>query len=291
MDVILLFMKLEDKYWGIFLAALFFLGVYAMYVKKQGEPKRWPVFLALYGVISYLIFLCPLTYQAVQRFAPSLSGYYELSHVQLVVPVMVIAGVTAFHLAEKQGREKAVCLMIGFAALLMVTGDFAYVDPEPSGWEAICDDEEKKAFDLILAHAEKVGADEKAHIWGMEKLMAKSRLYDDVLCPLYGKDIAAHPEKYSEALQMMYKGYSSYEIGTGTSINIGDQLDVIACLPGLYPEVECEYLILYDPKMQYDDFAEFFGEDGFDAVGRVCDLGYEAVGRTEKLLLFYKRKG
>lgn len=291
MDVILLFMKLEDKYWGVFLATLFFLYVYALYQRKQKTPKKWAMFLACYGLIAYLLFLCPLTYQLVQRFAPSLSGYYELSHVQLMVPVMVMGGVAALFLAKEQGREKVVFLLIGFAALLLVTGDFAYVDPEPSGWEATCDKEEKKAFDLILAHAKETDTDGKVRIWGMEKLMAKSRLYDASFSPLYGKDIAKQPEKYSEALQMMYRGYSSYEIGTGTAINIGDQLDAIACLPDLYPEADCEYLILYNPKLQYEDYEEFFGKDGFDAVSRVCELGYEKVGKTKHLLLFYKQKG
>lgn len=291
MDVILLFMKLEDKYWGIFLAALFFLFAYGVYKKKQENIMRWPYVFAFYGGFSYLAFLCPLTYRLVQKFAPALSGYYELSHIQLMVPVMVIAAVAALGLARQQGKEKVICLMIGFAALLIVTGDMAYVDSEPSDWEATCNAEEAEAFDLILKHAEENGKDGKVHIWGMEKLMAKSRLYADVFSPLYGKDIAEHPEKYSTALQNMYQGYSSYEIGTGTAINIGDQLDAIACLPDLYPEVECEYLIIYRPETQYEDYVEFFGEDGFDAVGRLAELGYEQVGSTQQLLLFYRRKG
>lgn len=291
MDVIVLFMKLEDKYWGIFLAALFFLYVLWIGHREKQKAKTWTLFLAVYGLVCYLLFLCPLTYRAVQRFVPALSGYYELSHIQLMVPIIVLAATAALLLANKEGRKRAVYLLIGFTLLLMAAGNFAYITPEPSGWGAICSKEEAKAFDMVLTHAKENGDDGKIRIWGMDKLMAKSRLYDASFQPVYGKDMADNPGKYSEALQSMYQSYTSYDTQSGTAINIGDQLDAIASLPHLYPEADCEYVILYDPEHQFADYAEFFGERGFDAIGRVSALGYEPVGRTEHLLLFYRQEG
>lgn len=291
MDVVVLFMKLEDKYWGIFLASLFFLYVWKIGSRAKQKDVKWPFFLAVYGLVSYLLFLCPLTYMAVQRFVPDLAGYYELSHVQLMVPVIVLAMTAALLLANEEGRRRAVYLMIGFVLLFMAAGDLAYITPEPSGWAATCSEEEEQALDMLLAHAKENGEQDKIRIWGMDRLMAKSRLYDASFQPVYGKDMADNPGKYSEALQRMYQSYASYDTQTGTSINIGDQLDAIAGLPHIYPETDCEYVILYEPEHQFEDYAEFFGESGFDAVSRVCDLGYESVGKTEHLLLFYRQEG
>ncbi len=291
MDVIVLFMKLEDKYWGVFLAALFFLYLVWVANRKKEKSKRWPLMFAAYGLVSYLVFLCPLTYAAVQKFVPALSGYYEISHIQLVVPILVIAGTTALLLANKEGRVRAVYLLIGLAALLMAAGDLAYITPETTGWKATCSKEEEQALDLILSHAHRNGEDGKLRIWGMEKLMAKSRLYDMAFEPIYGKDMGDNPTKYSEALQIMYSNYSSYDREEASSVNLGDQIDALACFPYLYPETECDYLILYDPEVQFEDYDEFFGETGFDVTGRVCDLGYEQVGRTQNLLLFYRQEG
>ncbi len=291
MDVVVLFMKLEDKYWGIFLAALFFLYVVWVDNRKTKIAKRWPLMFAVYGIVSYLIFLCPLTYKAVQKMAPSLSGYYEISHMQLVVPILTVAGTTALLIVNKESKKRAMCLLIGFALLLVAAGDFAYLSPETSGWAATCNEEEEQVLDAILAHAKENGEEGKLRIWGMEKLMAKSRLYEDAFVPIYGKDMGEHPERYNEQLQIMYQNYASYDRGDGSAINIGDQVDALACFPYLYPEVDCDYLILYNPEKQYADYAEFYGETGFDIEGRVCDLGYELVGKTDLMFVFYKQEG
>ena len=290
MDVVVLFMKLEDKYWGIFLAALFFLYVVWMENKKPGKPRRWPFMFAVYGLISYLVFMCPLTYDAIQKFVPSLSAYYELSHMQLVVPILVVAGTTALLIANEQGKRRAMYLLIGLVFLFVAAGDFAYLSPETTGWTATCSKEEEQALDMILKHSrsKKNGG---VRIWGMEKLMAKSRLYDVAFHPIYGKDMGDHPEKYSEEMQTMYKNYAAYDKGDGSSINLGDQIDALACFPFLYPEVDCDYLILHDPEYQFEDYEKFYGETDFDMETRVCQLGYEFVGRTETMLLFYKQEG
>lgn len=291
MDVVVLFMKLEDKYWGIFLASLFFLYVVWLENRKSNQSKRWPLMFAVYGLAAYLVFLCPLTYKAVQNFVPALSGYYELSHMQLVVPILAVAGTTALLIVNHQSRKRAMCLLIGFALLLVAAGDFAYISPETTGWNAECDKEEKQVLDLIVAHADENGEDGKIRIWGMEKLMAKSRLYNGAFQPIYGKDMGDHPEVYSEEMQTMYKNYSAYDKGDGSSINLGDQIDALACFPYLYKEVDCEYLILHAPEYQFEDYAQYYGENGFDMEERVCGLGYELVGKTKTMLVFYRQEG
>ena len=52
MDIMLYFMKLEDKYWGLFLVALFLLYIF-LFVQKKQEDGRW---LVLYGFLTYLVF-------------------------------------------------------------------------------------------------------------------------------------------------------------------------------------------------------------------------------------------
>lgn len=291
MDVIVLFMKLEDKYWGIFLAALFLLYVVWLESRKKSYAKRWPLMFSVYGLVSYLVFLCPLTYQAVQKFVPGISEYYELSHVQLVVPILAVAGTTALVIVNHESRKRAMCLFLGFALLLAAAGDLAYISPETTGWKATCDKEEEQVLDMMLAHSDENGEDGKVRIWGMDKLMAKSRLYDDTFQPIYGKDMEEHPERYSEAMQTMYRNYAAYDKGDGTSVNLGDQIDALACFPYLYPETDCDYLILHSPEYQFEDYAQFYGESGFDMEDRVCPLGYEFVGRTETMLLFYRQEG
>ena len=292
MEVTLLFMKMEDKYWGLFLAALFFLFVLCLMYKDKDEKKaRNYLFLSLYGVIAYLLFLCPPVYAAVTKLCPQLSGYYELSHVQMMVPVMVIAAVMALEAARKEGKGRMAGLLAGFFVLLAATGDFAYVPAEDAKWQAECSLEEKEAFDLILRHAKDRDDDGRIRIWGMEELMAKSRLYDSDFQPLYGKDIGVSPEKYSALQQAMYQCYSAYDVVDGTAINIKDRLDALSGPPHQYAELDCEYVILHDPKKQFDDYEEFFKDDEFDAVSYFSALGYEAVGRTEHMLLFYRQEG
>ncbi len=290
MDVVLLFMRLEDKYWGLFLVALFFLFLYAQN-RKQEKGTQTFLLLSVYGLVAYLLFLCPWIYEWITKLVPVLSDYYTVSHVQLVVPVLSIAGATALLLAENEGKGKRISLLIGLTALLYFAGDFAYLPSQEDGWKAKASSQEVEIFDLILEHAHQRGEEGKAYIWGMEEIMAKCRLYDAMLCPVYGKDIATVPEKYNEAQNMLYQGYARYDISGGTAINVSDQFDALALLPYQYEQEPCEYVILYDPKTQFEDYKEYFKKKEFDAVGHFSALGYEHVGSTKTMLLFYKKKG
>ena len=79
MDIMLYFMKLEDKYWGLFLAALFLLYIF-LFVQKK-ENGRW---LVLYGFLTYLVFACPLAYRLFADYGGMEKTYYKVSHIELV---------------------------------------------------------------------------------------------------------------------------------------------------------------------------------------------------------------
>nr|MBQ8252744.1 hypothetical protein [Lachnospiraceae bacterium] len=292
MDVVVLFMRVEDKYWGLFLAALVFMLILFLYQRQQGKREALKyLFLTIYGAAAYALFLCPPFYRFVTTYIPELSGYYEVSHAQVVVPVLAVAATAALILAYREGRKKALYLGIGFLALLFVSGDFVYLPAETPAYSAECSKEEKEVLELMLGHAEMRGEEGKICFWGMEELMAKSRLYDSSFQPVYGKDISTAPEKYSENQQIMYQGYRSYDVPTGSAVNISEQLDVLSGPPHLFAEPDCDYVILYDPQKQFADYEEYYGEEDFDAVGYFCAYGYEYVGRTENRLVFYRQEG
>ena len=286
MDIVVLFMRVEDKFWGLFLVALFFF-----FLVWLSEKKVNYLFAAVYGTAAYALFLCPPVYHLVTGYIPALSGYYEMSHGQAMVPIMAMAGATALVFAYREGKEKAVYLAVGLFLLLCVAGDFVYLPAQEEGWSVECDKEEKEVLDLVLAHGKETDDDEKLRIWAMEDLMAKCRLYDSALVPVYGKNIGISPEKYSENQLMMYRAYDSYDTQTGTSANIDEQFAVMSGPPQQFGELDCEYVVLYDPKYQFEDYKKYFQEKDFDAVGYFCGFGYEFVGRTETMLVFYKQEG
>ena len=109
------------------------------------------------------------------------------------------------------------------------------------------------------------------------ELMSKSRIYSGRLQPIYGKDIAASPDAYSGQLQILYQGYSSYEAKDSLLINKDEQLGALANCLHLYPQIDCRYVVVYDPKQQGTDF---------DAEEIFTSLGYRFVGQTGELMLF-----
>ena len=118
---------------------------------------------------------------------------------------------------------------------------------------------------------------EAVTFWGPSELMAKSRIYSGRLQPIYGKDIAASPDTYSGQLQTLYRGYISYEAKDSLLINKDEQLGALANCLLLYPQINCRYVVVYDPKQQGTDF---------DAEEIFTSLGYRFVGQTGELMLF-----
>lgn len=290
MEVILYYMQLEDKYWGLFLVALFLL--FAVAADRKGDKaerqSRRYGFTALYGFVAYLLFLCPLTYMAVTRIAPGLSGYYELSHIELVVPVIALAATIGAEEARRQGKEKFRFFLIGFFVILIFAGDFVYMPTYTSETRANAfEEEQKQAYEMLLAHGRQ-RKDDSLRLWAMEDFMAGSRLYDDTFCPIYGKDMGQKPENYGESLRNMYAAYSAYDSENSTVVNIKEQLDAVGSFPYLFPETEVEYVVVYNPVSQFVDYAAQVGDKDYKPAENFAGLGYETIGETENYLLFYR---
>lgn len=290
MEVILYYMQLEDKYWGLFLVALFLLLMVA--VDRAGYGRREQsvgyAFTALYGFAAYLLFICPLTYTVVTQLAPALSGYYELSHIELAVPVIALAATIAAGEARKQGREKFRFFLIGFFVLLFFAGDFVYMPTYTSRARVNAfEEEQEQAYEMLLAHGRE-RKDDSLRLWAMEDFMAQSRLYNSAFCPIYGKDMGQNPEKYNESLGNMYAAYSTYDSENSMVVNIKEQLDAIGSFPYLFPETEIEYVVVYNPAARFEDYDTFMADKDYEPAKNFASLGYEFIGETENYLLFYR---
>lgn len=270
MDIMLYFMKLEDKYWGLFLAALFLLYIF-LFVQKK-ENGRW---LVLYGFLTYLVFICPLTYRLFADYGGMEKTYYKVSHIELVVPVLCLALTLAWQKIRGYRKKILPLFTLGMVLLFVFSGTLVYTQAGSRMPVQGCyREQEKEAYDLMLADA---GDADAVTFWGPSELMAKSRIYSGRLQPIYGKDIAASPDAYSGELQTLYQGYSSYEAKDSLLINKDEQLGAIANCLHLYPQIDCRYVVVYDPKQQGTDF---------DAEEIFTSLGYRFVGQTGELMLF-----
>lgn len=288
MEVTLYYMQLEDKYWGLFLVALFLL--FGMAVNRAGSGEEGERFArtAVYGIGAYLLFICPLTHAVVTKIAPALSGYYELSHMELAVPIIALAATVAAGWARNEGKEKFWFFLTGFAVLLFFAGDFVYMPTYTSQTRANgFAEEQRQAYEMMLAHG-KDRQDDNLRLWAMEDFMAGSRLYDDAFSPVYGKDMGQKPENYNESLRNMYTAYCTYDSENSTVVNIKEQLDAIGSFPYLFPETEIEYVVVYNPVTQFADYDTFMADKDYEPAKNFAGLGYECIGETENYLLFYR---
>lgn len=273
MDIILYFMKLEDKYWGIFLVAVVFLFAVGERQKKQEE---WYM-AACYGMLSYLVFICPLTYKLMSKVLPDSNNYYELSHIWLVIAIVPLAFSAAWELLSQKGdrrREKLYLAMGGFLVLFFA-GQLVYTDLEAKPDQyGVYDSAQTQVYDMILADAESIGCQDDITLWGPSALMAKSRIYDASFLPVYGKDIAQSEDNYSDTAKILYHGYSAYEAPDSLVINKDQQLWAIALFMNMYDEAACRYVVIFDPKSQGSDVdaGVIFAECNFDMVGQADDL-------------------
>ena len=184
MDIMLYFMKLEDKYWGLFLAALFLLYIF-LFVQKKQEDGRW---LVLYGFLTYLVFACPLAYRLFADYGGMEKTYYKVSHIELVVPVLCLALALAWQKIRVYRKKILPLFELGMVILFVFSGTLVYTQAGSRMPVQGCyREQEKEAYDLMLADA---GDADAVTFWGPSELMAKSRIYSGRLQPIYGKDIA-----------------------------------------------------------------------------------------------------
>lgn len=273
MDITLYFMKLEDKYWGLFLAALLLLCIWG---GRQREKRRWYL-TACYGMLSYLVFLCPLTYRLVAKLFPALeSCYYELGHIWLVIGILPLVFTATWEWLDgkQNARKEQLYLAVGGFLILLAAGEFAYFQPMQRPERlGIYEAAQTQAYDMILADAQKNGMEHDISLWGPFDFMAGSRVYDASFLPVYGKDIAVDESGYHDIARTLYHGYTSYEDEDSLLINKDQQLWAIALFMNLYDEAACRYVVILDPASQGSDVDAdpIFAECKFVSVGQAGD--------------------
>ena len=270
MDITVYFLKLEDKYWGLLLIAAFLLLAVA-YKKKD---RRLYAALGLYGFLSYLLFLCPLTYKAIGRLFVPESRYELVSHIWLFSLILPLASALVAGFAKEKKQKVFVALMV--VAVCFLAGDF-FLIPEakqsssPASYEVY-----EKSYETILRDADSRGV--SPVIWGPSEWMAMSRILSGKMLPVYGKDISSFPEKYPEQILSLKQGYDSYEDPDSPLENKDDQIGALGNLLLQVPETGCRYLAVTDPESQGLSFS---------AEQILEPLGYEKVAKEGDLEVFF----
>lgn len=291
MELTLYFMRLEDKYWGVFLLAvfvLFYLG------KKETKGLLWVT------LVAACICICPLTAYGITLLFPSLESYYPLWH---MVPsgVVVCAALTILKEQWCESKKRAAFFLTGAFVILFFAGEFAYTSAD--AWNddtSFTGKEQAQVYDLILSDMEKQGKEE-ASLWGPQKVMADSRVYSAVLYPVYGKDIGSEAAVYSDSLMSMYQGYTTFEAVEGPAENMEEQVMAIANCLNVFTDVSCDYVVMIKPAEKVENW-ESETQEGTAAaqkeqelVQKVLDidpvwifeqLGYVYVGETDSLQVF-----
>ena len=283
MDILALFLKWEDKYWGLYLAGVFLLTVFVLQTPRGTESadsgtRKRAAALGLYGIAGYLLVICPLTYRLMLRLGGTDREYEKLLYIWQYPVLLPLFGALAARLAVRRGEKKRAALLVaGMAVILFVAGDFvpAHFSPQKlSPW--LVSQQWQEGYRMILEDSDVRG--QKAYIWGPYDWMASGRIFHKDLYPVYGKDIAQDVAKYSQAQQEMYRGYESYEDPDSPVVNKEDQLGAIANMPRLYPEQEFAYVVVYDPAAQGLKI---------DVDGIFASCGYELTGVSQDLRIYH----
>lgn len=267
MELTIYFMRLEDKYWGVFLVGLFVL----FYLQKK-EINR----LLFLSLLTCVICLCPPIAYFLTDVIKLVPEYYYLFHMipTGVVVCTVIALIWEQFWDEKRSRF---ILLAGVFLLLFFAGEFAYTSANRfNNDQTFLGKEEAAVYELMLADMEEQGKEE-AYLWGPYKVMADSRIYSAKFLPIYGKDITKEEAGYSPTLLSMYQGYSSFEAPDSNLANKKEQVMAIANCLNVYPEIVCDYVIVQNPKE--------LGAD-VDPIWIFEELGYVYVGEAESFQVF-----
>ena len=292
MELTLYFMRYEDKYWGVFLLALFLL----FYLRKKETKGLFWMALAL-----SCICLCPLTAYGITKLLPSLENYYVLWH---LVPSAVVVCTDLVILKEKWGetRVRSLVWVLGVFVILFFAGEFAYTSAD--AWNddvSFVGKEQVQVYDMILADMKEQGR-VTASLWGPQKLMADSRVYSALLRPIYGKDMSRGTGGYSDSLTGMYQGYTTFEAVEGATENMEEQIMAIANCLNVFEDVSCDYVVMVKPaekvknwEYEIEELTEKQIAKNDELKQKVLDidtvwifeqLGYVHVGETGSLHVF-----
>ncbi len=289
------YMRLEDKYWVLFFAALVLLCAMHEYGKLSdvygGRLRR----IAGYGLVSYILLFSSIVYDIVASKFPWFQSYYELTHAVMMTVIIAIATTAAALQIHEKEKKKLAVLAAGLVVVLCFAGDFAYFPSAGQDWNYDVSKEEKQIYEMMLSHADSRGVKEVT-FWGMDELMFKSVFYDESLSPVYRKDILAGNAAYGEGAFQMYEGYRKYAEKKYNAERLREFSYALAGLQEIYPEVECEYIIVYRPEVRTEepekaeaseDAAIFDTEQMTDIF---AEYQYVQVGRTGNRVVYFKGK-
>ncbi|MBO4337884.1 MAG: hypothetical protein J5842_07395 [Lachnospiraceae bacterium] len=274
--------KLEDQYWGLYLVAV--LIGFAVVWKKYGAGRILP----LYGVFSFFpFFASPLFYLTAPLFRETYK-YEELSHAWLYPVLLPLIFAMIPDLVMKcSGEDKkknlrvlAGIVIVFFIALCWAGDPMILGLPEEKTEDVFFASDEKKAYDMILEDAQLSGIEQPV-IWADAAFMAKSRIYDIRILPLYGKDITEHPEKYSPELVSLKETFDLFEEKADHVKGKEDQIGAVANALNLYEGIWCDYVVIDDPALMGADV---------DSDSIFEQLGYVTVGDSGGSLI-YRRTG
>ena len=245
------YMRLEDKYWVLFLAALILLYAMCEYGKTAKQYAGRILYVVGYGLLSYvLVFNTPVYSFLVSRFTWLETSYYELSHIVMMVPVIAVALTSVALYFHKQDKKRVAYLMAGVVFVLGLAGDFVGAASAQTNIKYEFTDEEKQVYEMMLSHAREHGGKDAVTFWGMDELMRKSVFYEEELEPVYRNDIRTNPEKYDDGVREMHDGYQKYVEREYDADRNRDFAYAIAGLPYIHPEVDCDYVVVYRPEAQ-----------------------------------------
>ncbi len=278
--------RLEDQYWGLYLVSIL---ICCALVRKD---RRVSYLMPVYGVLSFFPFFASPLFRLLAGFFAESYKYEELSHIWLYpvfIPLALSAAVsmTAGAASEGTGGGKG-SRRAGTAGVIMAiviavcwAGDPVIFDMGAQGTcEGFFSESQKAAYELILSDSESRGIAEPV-IWGDAALMAKSRIYDTRLLPLYGKDITEHPEKYSDELTSLKETYDMFEAKADHINGKEDQIAALANAFNVFEGVWCDYVVIADPVQQGADV---------DADAIFAQLGYEVTGSAGGLLVYRRQE-
>ncbi|MBO6015089.1 MAG: hypothetical protein J6P60_00685 [Lachnospiraceae bacterium] len=261
MKLTLYFMRLEDKYWGLFLG-----GLFVLFLLRARETGR----LLVTACVTALVCICPITAYVLLRVLPSGTEYYRLWAITPALVVICAALTLLYERIGKKRRDKFL-FVSGVFVILFLAGEFAYT----SG-DARTDDptrigrDKAGAYELMLSDMRQQGK-ETAFLWGPYRVMADSRIYDTSLRPIYGKDIEKENGAYDQTLMSLYQGYENFAAEDAPTDNKEEQVMAIANALNVFPEITCDYVVMIDPKTQGTDV---------DPIWIFEALGYVYVGES-----------
>lgn len=286
-NVIGYFMKLEEKYWG-----LFFISLFVLFFLLKGKKRK----IVYYGIVSYVFFLFPVTIYAMIQIFPDLSLYYPIRWIcQMLLFICLATTSIVVNLMEKGQKKEAIVFGAAFFCMIFLSGMPVFLsDNSVMNHKSELEKEYVESYDIIMQHMKKNNL-ERAYIWGPKEWMAQSRIYGANLCPIYGKDIWDESpflikSDYDEEREKLYQFYSYYEAKDSPLVNKEEQLFALAGALVIDSNISCDYITVFKSNEYWlenkEESQEIIEAIEPDVMAVFIKNGYEFVGETGKLLVF-----